>query len=88
MDQVHTGTYVSLLAPEILTEPLATQERLPRIHYTKYLSLRIRTSDSSQLEKSKKKKRKERKEKKEKKEKKRKKGKEKKIKKMNYNINS
>ena len=31
--------------------PLATQERPPRIYYTKYLSLRIRTTDASQLEK-------------------------------------
>ena len=36
--------------------PLATQKRLPRICYARYLSLRIRTSDSSQLEKIKEKK--------------------------------
>ena len=33
------------------TIPLATQERLPRIYYTWYLSLRIRTTDASQLAK-------------------------------------
>ena len=34
MYQVHTGAYVSLLAPEKPTMPLATQERLPRVCYT------------------------------------------------------
>ena len=34
MCQVHTGTYVSILAPEKPTIPLATQERLSRIYYT------------------------------------------------------
>ena len=33
MCQVHTGAYVSLLAPENPTIPLATQERLPRTWY-------------------------------------------------------
>ena len=52
MCQAHTGAYVSLLAPGKPTKPLATQERLPRIYYTLYLSLlRIRTTDASQLEK-------------------------------------
>ena len=52
MCQVHTGAYVSLLAPgNQLYIALATRERLPRIYHTQYLSLRIRTSDASQLEK-------------------------------------
>ena len=34
MCQVHTGAYVSLLAPEKPTKPLATQGRLPRMYYT------------------------------------------------------
>ena len=34
MCQVHTGAYVSLLAPGKPTKPLATQERLPRIYCT------------------------------------------------------
>ena len=33
MCQVHTGAYVSLLAPAKPTIPLATQERLPRTWY-------------------------------------------------------
>ena len=50
MCQVHTGAYhYSRL--EKSTIPLAPQERLPRIYCTKYLSLRIRTTDASQLEK-------------------------------------
>ena len=48
MCQVHTDAYVPLEKPTI---PLATQEKLPRIFYTWYLSLRIRTSDASRLEK-------------------------------------
>ena len=52
MCQVHTGANVSLLAPvEKMTKtPLATQERLPRIYCIEYLSLRIRTTDASQME--------------------------------------
>ena len=34
MCQVHTGAYVSLLAPGKPTIPLATLENLPRIYYT------------------------------------------------------
>ena len=34
MCQVHTGAYVSLLAPEKPTIPQPTQERVPRTHYT------------------------------------------------------
>ena len=45
---VHTSHYSDLEKPTI---PLATQERLPRIYFTWYQSLRIRTTDSSQLEK-------------------------------------
>ena len=45
---VHTSYYSRLEKPTI---PLATQERLPRIYYMQYLSLRIRTTDASQLEK-------------------------------------
>ena len=58
MCQVHPGTYVALLAPEKTDYQgtrLATQKRLPRSYYTWYFSLRIRTSDSSQLEKEKRK---------------------------------
>ena len=33
MYQVHTGAYVSLLAPGKPTPPLATQERLPCVYY-------------------------------------------------------
>ena len=52
MCQIHTGAYVSLLARlEKPTIPLATQERLPRTYCTQYLSLPIRTTDASQLEK-------------------------------------
>ena len=40
---------------EKTTTPLATQTRRPRTCYTWYLSLRIRTSNSSQLEKDKRK---------------------------------
>ena len=36
MCQLHTGTYVSLLAPERSTLPLVTQERLSRVHCTQY----------------------------------------------------
>ena len=32
MCQVHTGTYIALLAPEKTTTPLATQRRLPRAY--------------------------------------------------------
>ena len=56
MCRVHTDTYVALLAPVKRTTPLATQKRRPRIYNTWYVSLRIRTSDSSQLEKRKEKK--------------------------------
>ena len=60
------------------TIPLATQERLPRIYYTQYLSLRIRTTDASQMEKRNKEQIREKgKEKKEKKAKQKKNGKEK-----------
>ena len=45
---VHTSHYSRLGKPTI---PLANQERLPRIYYTWYLSLRMRTTDASQLEK-------------------------------------
>ena len=51
MCQVHTGVNVSLLAPGKPTIPLATQERLPRMYCTSYLSLRIRTTTASQLQK-------------------------------------
>ena len=55
MCQVHTGAYVSLPAPGKTDYiiPLATQERLPRTYCTYYLSLRIRTTPASQLEKKK-----------------------------------
>ena len=56
---VHTSHLSRLKTP---IASLATQKRLPRIHYTWYLSLRIRTSDSVQLEKRKEKKRIDRKE--------------------------
>ena len=46
---VHTSHYSRLKKP---TTPLATQKRLPRVYYTWYLSLRIRTSDSSPWEKT------------------------------------
>ena len=56
---MHTSHYARLEKPTI---PLATQERVPRIYYTKYLSLRMRTTDASQLEnRNKEKKRRERK---------------------------
>ena len=45
---MNTSHYLRLKKP---TTPLATQKILPRICYTWCLSLRIRTSDSSQLEK-------------------------------------
>ena len=51
MRQVHTGAYVSLLTLEKRTIPLAIQERLPRVYYAWYRSLRIRTTDASQLKK-------------------------------------
>ena len=51
MCQVHTGAYISLLPPGKPTTPLVTQGRLQRIYCTEYLSLRIRTTDPSQLEK-------------------------------------
>ena len=52
MCQVQSGAFVSLLAPQKPTIPLATQKRLPRIYYTNYLPLlRIRMTDVSQLEK-------------------------------------
>ena len=44
---LHTSHYSRLEKPTIR---LATQKRLPRIYYTWYLSLRVRTSDASQLE--------------------------------------
>ena len=44
---VHASHYSRLKKP---TTRLATQKRLPRIYCTWYPSLRIRTSDSSQLE--------------------------------------
>ena len=55
MCQVHTGIYIRRTTRTMKkpTAPLATQKRLPRTYYTWYLSLRIRTSDSSQLEKRK-----------------------------------
>ena len=58
MCQVHTATFVALLATAN-TDYTAChpKKRLPRIYYMWYLSLRIRTSDASQLEKRKKKKR-------------------------------
>ena len=50
LDQVRA--YVSLLAPEKTGHTaFATEGRLPRTYYMEYLSLRIRTSDSSQSEK-------------------------------------
>ena len=49
--QVHSGAYASLLPTETLTIPLATQQGPLRIYYTSYLSLRIRTTDASQMEK-------------------------------------
>ena len=45
---MHTSHYPRLEKPTI---PLATHERLQRRYYTYYLSLRIRTTDASQLEK-------------------------------------
>ena len=45
---MHKSHYSRLEKPTI---PLAAQERLPRIYCTQYLSLRIRTSGASQLEK-------------------------------------
>ena len=45
---MHTSHYSRLEKPTI---PLAIQGRLPRIYHTWYLSLRIRTTDASQLEK-------------------------------------
>ena len=45
---VHTSPYSHLEKP---TFSIATQSRLPRIYYTYYLSLRIRTTGVSQLEK-------------------------------------
>ena len=56
---VHTCHYSRL---EKLATPLATQEKLPRIYCTCYLSLCIRTSDSSHLEKRKEKSREDREE--------------------------
>ena len=50
MCQVHTGAYVSLLKPGKTDYTACHQARLPSIYYTWYLSLRIRTSDASQLE--------------------------------------
>ena len=44
---VHSSHYSRL---KKTTTPLATKKRLPRTYCTWYLSLRIRTSDSSQLE--------------------------------------
>ena len=56
MCQVHTGAYTSYYSrlgkPTI---PPATQRRPSRIYYALNLSLRIRTTDASQLEKRKKK---------------------------------
>ena len=50
MCQVHAGAYVSLLAPG-KTDYTACHPRLPRIYYTWYLSLRIRTTNASKLAK-------------------------------------
>ena len=56
MCQVHTGTYISLLVPEntdyIACHPENTTTYILHVYH---LSLRIRTSDSVQLEKNKKK---------------------------------
>ena len=60
---MHTSHYSRLEKPNI---PIATQVRLPRIYYTQYLSLRIRTTGISQLEKKKQRKEKKIKERKEK----------------------
>ena len=57
MCQVHTATFIVLLAPENTDYTACHPEkRLPRIHYTWYLSLRMLTSDASQLQKRKEKK--------------------------------
>ena len=62
MCQVHAGTYVALLAPEKTDYTACHPEKIvPRIYYTRYLSPRIRTSGSSQLEKRKERKRREKK---------------------------
>ena len=54
MCQVHTATFIVLLAPENTDYTACHPEkRLPRIHYTWYLSLRMLTSDASQLQKRK-----------------------------------
>ena len=60
MGQIHTGAYISLIAPGKQTIALATQERQLRIDYiacSAYISLDISTSDSTQLEKNEMKKR-------------------------------
>ena len=61
MCQVHTGTFVSLLAPEKNYDTACHPEKnttYQGIYYTWYLSLRIRSSNSSQLERREEKKRK------------------------------
>ena len=51
MCQVYTGAYVPLLAPGKTDYTACHPRRLPRTYHTQYLSLRIRTTDASQLEK-------------------------------------
>ena len=66
MCQVHTGAYVSLLAPGKTDYiPLATQEPTYILHVVP-ITIRIRTTDASQLEKKKQRKAKKIKERKEK----------------------
>ena len=63
MCQVHTGAYVSLLAPGKTDYiiPLATQERLPRTYCTSYLLITTHTHDRRKsIEKKKQRKRKKR----------------------------
>ena len=59
MCQVHTGTYVALLAPEKPTvHHLSPRSdyHIPSIYYKLYISICIRTSDPSRLDKTMKKK--------------------------------
>ena len=66
MCQVRTGTYVSLLAPENTDCIACHPEKDYHVYITRGISLRIRTSDSVQLEKRKRKESEEGKEKKQK----------------------